>query len=78
MSCRDRRGGFGRDPGEDLGTRPRVEDDARLDPRAPRLHDPPARVVEFARVVGIGIDRQDATGLDGPAGTLDGQVQAVR
>ena len=45
-----------RDPREQLGPRPRVEDGRRLDPCPAGLADPPADVVQLADVVRVRVD----------------------
>ena len=68
---------FPSNPREKVGSRARVEHDRRLDPRPPGLRDAPVEVVELARPVGVGVDRQEAAQLDRAARPLDGEVQAV-
>ena len=51
---------------------------ARLHPRAARLVDAPAHVVELLGPVGVGVDREDAAHRDRAARTLGGEVEAVR
>ena len=65
------------DPGEEVGPRAGVDDVRGLDPGPASLVDAPAEEVELLGPVGVRVDDEPAAGLDGQAGPLDRQVEAM-